>query len=227
LKEYVKNGGVLVSEGRPGYVGGDGWLYDHQPGAGLNEVFGADEDLFYNTGDYKVSVKGFALGEDVYLPYLKQTYRNISGEVFMTDEEGKPCGVVNHYGKGKAYILGGLPSLYFGIGAGKYESGAGRAQDEKLVRQRSVFSSLYGQIAESAGASPVIRVNEVNPKLTAKVLETEAETLYFVMNYDNAQDTVIDFGGASVTQLTLDGEKVIGGTDSVNALEWKIYSVKK
>ena len=230
LKNYVANGGVVVSEGRPAYVGEDGWLYDHQPGAGLNELFGADEDLFYNVPEYDVSIQSAECNLDIKttIPYLKQTYRNLqpTAKPFATDDEGNICGVVNNFGKGKAFILGGLPSLYYDIGSGKYDTGTNKIGDD-VSGVQVTYSQLYGKIAEVAGVAPLVTLDEPNVLLAAKVLENDNERLIFLINYNRHQSTVAKLSGKKIVELTLNGEKPLSGSIEIPPQSFKIISVAR
>ena len=228
LKDYVANGGVLISEGRPAYVDKDGWLYDHQPGAGLNELFGADEDMFYNVPAYNINIQSDEYGLDIQttIPFLKQTYRNLhpSAKPFAADEEGNVCGVINNYGNGKAIVLGGLPSLYYDVGSGKYDSGASKGSGEDIDTQRGVYSQLYAKIAENAGVSPLVTLDKPNVLFTTKVLENDSEQLIFLINYSKQQSTIASISGKNVVELTQDGEKPLGCNIEVPPTSFKIIS---
>jgi beta-galactosidase len=128
LKEYVKNGGTLISSCRPGYVNELGWLYEEQPGAGLEEVFGASEDLFWNEEEFSVNTEN---GKSFSAYKACQTLVLNTAEALFTNDAGEIIGCQNNYGKGKAVLLGFAPELNFPFGGGKYDNASSKLSDTK------------------------------------------------------------------------------------------------
>jgi beta-galactosidase GanA len=126
LARYVAAGGTLVSECRPGYVDGAGWLYREQPGAGLHEVFGAREDLFWEPVRQEVRVAADGWSFTGSFPAVAQTYRCGGTRAIARNERGETAGVRSRFGKGTAWLFGFAPSLTFNFGGGKYQEGAAR-----------------------------------------------------------------------------------------------------
>ena len=212
IRSFVRGGGIVISEGRPAYVNKLGWLYERQPGAGLHEVFGAHEDLYYNTdADYPVRIKLPSFEADGTLPYLKQTLRLCGGKPFLWDANGSPCGVYHSYGKGKAYLLGGAPSLYFDMGSGKYDTGIRKPESPQLQRQREIYAALYAAIAAECGVLPLLEQRNCNPKLSVRMLEYGREHLYFLTNFDNTTESLVHLPKG--TQILADQGRVAAPVD--------------
>jgi hypothetical protein len=134
LAEFVAAGGTLISECRPGYVNELGWLYERQPGAGLDEVFGAQEDYFWNTASVTAHLHGFRERSRLVFPTLCQSYRVGSGSVLAKNDKGEAIAVSNAYAQGRAILFGFAPSLLFRAPGGKYQAASGGATERENER---------------------------------------------------------------------------------------------
>ncbi|MEM1297469.1 MAG: beta-galactosidase trimerization domain-containing protein, partial [Verrucomicrobiota bacterium] len=110
LKEWVRMGGTLISEGCPGYFGDRGRAGTVQPNLGLDELFGARESFVQFTPDLLEELvvtlnDGTKVDGGIYL----QTYEPTSGEAFAHDGDGRIVGVQNQFGKGRTILLGTFP----------------------------------------------------------------------------------------------------------------------
>lgn len=110
LKQWVKNGGTLISEGCPGYFGDLGRAGTMQPNLGLDELFGAEESFVQFTPDLLEKLE-VTLDDStaVHGGLALQTYTPTTGEPFATDNDGRCIGVTNNYGNGKTWLLGTFP----------------------------------------------------------------------------------------------------------------------
>jgi beta-galactosidase len=112
IAEWVKTGGILVSEGCPGYLGGRGKAREIQPGGILARVFGVNEadvmfipDILDNR---RVDISGSQILTGEYL----QTYTlTESREVGAVD--GACLAAINIWGAGKTMLIGTSPSLAY------------------------------------------------------------------------------------------------------------------
>jgi beta-galactosidase len=74
LAKYVRDGGVLVSEGLPGYFGERGKVGTKQPNYSLDEVFGAREKYVEFTPDLLDDLKLQVLGKPAGGRFFLQQY---------------------------------------------------------------------------------------------------------------------------------------------------------
>lgn len=233
LRNYVREGGTLISEGRLGYVNEFGQLYDVQPGAGLDEVFGAREDLFYNTSPFMVDYALEGMEGRAEFHTVKQTFRLQGGQPFMKSEDGEVCGVRHTYGKGTAYLLGVAPSLHFRIGSGKYDR-ASEARTHTTAAQREGVCRLFKHIAQLHRVEPPITMTGGHPSLTVRYLQQGKSKLAFFVNYSTKEKTVIslqhpamrcfqlDHEGQQSLQVGEDGQTVL----EIDEMSWKAILIE-
>lgn len=228
LKEFVKKGGILISEGRPGYVDKNAKLYQKQPGAGLEEVFGAREDIFYNIEQFKANIDIDNYNQEVILPFLKQTYRLEGGKPFIKTKENEICGVRNKYGDGVAYLIGGAPSLYFRIGAGKYDKEK-ISNSLETEKQQKVFFDFFQHIVNDYNIKKPVPLSGGSPGLTVRYLEREDEILIFTVNYNQKRKVIVKIEEAinKVYLLDIEGEKLVDGQGiTISPLSWAVFCLK-
>lgn len=114
LKQYVQNGGTLISEGVPGYFGDVGHAGETQPNLGLAEVFGAAEADVDFTPDLLDKLTLKVGGHTVGGRFFKQVYRPTTGRALGWYDGGSVAAVENHFGKGKTVLIGTFPgAAYF------------------------------------------------------------------------------------------------------------------
>ncbi|MFW5832182.1 MAG: beta-galactosidase, partial [Prolixibacteraceae bacterium] len=97
LKQYVKNGGILISEGCPAYFGNHGTAGETQPNYGLDELFGAREDKVQFTPDLLEKMKFKAESIDVPGGVYLQSYKPTTGKIAGRFEDGSPAVIDNNY----------------------------------------------------------------------------------------------------------------------------------
>jgi len=102
LADYVHHGGVLISAACPAIYNELSNATMASPAYELDAVFGCKEDNVYSVSDEMLEGDN---GLHVKTTHSVQTYRDVQGEVILR-WNGLPAGVVNHFGKGKAYIIG-------------------------------------------------------------------------------------------------------------------------
>jgi len=159
LRGYVANGGTLISEGLPGYFGDGAHAGAAQPNLGLREVFGAEEtdvdftpDLLENL---TLHVRGHSLGGR----YFKQVYRPTTGQPIGQYADGSAAAVENHFGKGRAILIGTFPgAAYF---------------KKPNAEARAVFQNLLPQKQ---------RIAVSDPSITARLHEGPGGTIVWVVN---------------------------------------------
>lgn len=120
LQKYVNEGGVLVSEARPGWNDEKGYAANIIPGMGLAEVFGARESKVKMTENAVLSISKMdhpltaGLSKELKGDYFAESLELLSdnAEVLATLDD-KTAGIVaNTYGKGKALLIGSFLGMY-------------------------------------------------------------------------------------------------------------------
>jgi beta-galactosidase GanA len=110
LKEYVANGGVLISDPAPGHFIEHGYCSFKIPGLGLDELFGAVEDEMeyvptLTLGDAPppaIVWDSLRINCSVYQEKLVPT----TGTQVAEFDDGSVAVVDNHFGKGKTRLIG-------------------------------------------------------------------------------------------------------------------------
>lgn len=253
LKNYVSKGGTLICEGRPGYVNEHGLLYKQQPGAGLSEVLGALEDKFYNVDKINMIIdlreinrssalnktdeignKGNEtneISETVILPSFVQTLRVTSGKPFIRTEDGKVTGVINKYGKGTAYFIGGGPSLNYRAGKGKYDSNSKNSEKFDVQKQREIICSVFQHIASKHGVKKPVSFEGGIQALATRYLENKESIIMFCINYSDTEEVNLIFPDKYCNRLfllTLNGKEVLKDHFvTIPPMSWKVLVLKK
>ncbi len=180
LTEYVRRGGTLLSECRPGYVDDNGWLYEHQPGAGLHEVFGCREDLLFEVDSDDVTLQLDDVPRRASFSGPMQTLRLDGSEPVATNSRGECVGAAGRFGDGAATLLGVAPSLLLSTGGDKYGSSSG-ASSRQPDQQTAV--SLLRTFARQAGAFPPMKLASESIHLSTRYLQSSSEMLAVVCNH--------------------------------------------
>lgn len=114
LIAYVSGGGILISEGLPGYFGERGKVGVHQPNLGLDELFGARESYVEFTPDLLENLKFTVHDKPVNGRYFLQEYQVKGGQPAGRYESGGVAAVEHRFGKGRTLLMGTHPgAAYF------------------------------------------------------------------------------------------------------------------
>ncbi len=162
LRQYVEQGGILISEGCPGYFGDGGRAGTQQPNHGLDEVFGAREadvefmpDLTANQrirfGDARVRAR-----------LHRQVYRPTTGAAFGWYDDGSVAAVENRFGRGRTRLIGAFPGAAY------------------LRNPEDAAREFYAGLLAWAGRAPHTRVS--NRRLIARLHTGEGGTCLWVLN---------------------------------------------
>jgi len=173
VKRYVQAGGTAVAEARLAWNDARGFASDIIPGAGLAEVFGAQESVIKPADKVRIETEASAA-----LPGIP-AHTEISGEAFEEKlqplhggvtlarfADGAPAVVENTEGKGKAILVGSFLALAY------Y-----RQHD---VNTKQFFLSL----AQAAGVSPEVKVSSNGTsQVEVRRLVGDGEQLVLVFNH--------------------------------------------
>ncbi len=114
LREYVEQGGTLISEGLPGYFGDHGHVGTVQPNYGLDQVFGAREAYVEFMPDISDQITFQLKRAKLYGRYFRQAYKTTDGTEAGQYADGKTAAVQNNFGKGRTLLIGTFPGAgYF------------------------------------------------------------------------------------------------------------------
>ena len=114
IAEYVERGGILISEGLPGYFGDHGHVGTTQPNLGLDRVFGARESYVEFTPDLLEGLTLTVGGNPAPGRYFLQAYRAAGGSAAGSYSDGQVAAVEHQFGKGRTLLIGTFPGAgYF------------------------------------------------------------------------------------------------------------------
>lgn len=149
LRNYVEQGGVLVSEGLPAYFGDHGHAGATQPNYGLDELFGARETYVEFTPDLSDNLTLDVNGHRIYGRYFLQEYEAAGGKPVGQYGNGHVAAVQNRHGKGQTLLIGTYP------GAGYY------------LHHSPESKAFFAELLRSAELSPQLRTD--NAKTQARL----------------------------------------------------------
>lgn len=105
LKDWVRDGGVLISEACPGYFGDRLHAGERQPNNGLEEMFGVSEKRVEFVPDLMEDMYFELMEETVCGGGYLQTY-NLVGAKEAAVWQGDTIAAVNRFGSGKTLLIG-------------------------------------------------------------------------------------------------------------------------
>jgi beta-galactosidase len=164
LADYVKNGGLLISEGCPSQFGNHGYVRVPTPGYGLDKVFG---------------VKAESGPETVWEnpPSIQWNRRNIGcvvhrqrlcagrASVLAEYSDGGPALTEHSFGAGRAVLIGTYPALSYEWGCG--DAGA-------LLVDLAAYLGLTPR-AHSSSSDVWVRLHTYNGNAMAYVVNLSSE----------------------------------------------------
>jgi beta-galactosidase len=183
LREYVRNGGVLISEARPAWNDDRGFANQTIPGAGLDEVFGAREaelrspDSVAMTGatdlDGALSgLAGLAIPGTAFEEHLEPARSGV--RVLAHFPGGAPAMTSSAFGRGRAILIGTFPAAAFEL-------------DPVKARASGV---LLAALVEAAGVHPAIAIDGPPGLVEARVLSAGDRRVLIAINHDEAPHRV-------------------------------------
>jgi beta-galactosidase len=180
LRDYVANGGTLISEARPAWNDERGVANERIPGAGLDAVFGAREALVDAP-----SPIAMRMASDLPAALAPIAGRIVPGLVYaehLTPAPGartlatwSPSGgaalVSNTYGKGQAILIGSFVSAAYD-------------QDPET---HGAAGDLLRTLVELAGVAPLVAVSGAPAGVVeARLLEARNAVVLIALNHDTA-----------------------------------------
>jgi beta-galactosidase len=179
LAEYVRGGGLLVSEARPAWNDERGFANERIPGAGLDEVFGCREAVLRAPDPIEIR-----MAADLPAPLAPLAGRTIPGagyaealevtspsaRVLATFPTGEPAIVAHPFGKGRAVLIGSFPA----------------AALEQEPQKHAAVGELVAALAAWAGVAPVLEIEAAPGLVEARLLENERAFAIIAINHDEA-----------------------------------------
>ncbi len=106
IKEYIKDGGIFISDPYFGAFDKQYKLSYAVPGMGFEEVFGVTEDDICLQNRVTIHGKGEKSNYVISGNMHKETFKNVTAEIVYTYDDMTPAIIKNSYGKGKAILSG-------------------------------------------------------------------------------------------------------------------------
>jgi beta-galactosidase len=177
LREYVEQGGTLVSEGLPAYFGDHGRVAQVQPNYGLDQLFGASESYVEFTPDLLDKLSLEVQGHNIYGRYFLQEYAAKGGKPAGHYANGHVAAVENHAGSGRTLLVGTFP------GGGYY------------LHHSPDAKAFFAGLLKMAGVEP--RLQTDNTKVQARLHGGAGGSYLWVVNPSRAETKVtVSIGGA-------------------------------
>lgn len=114
LIKYVAKGGVLISEGCPGYFGDRGRAGTTQPSLGLDELFGVRESYVEFTPDLLDDLTFSYEQREAWGGTFLQAYEPMAGSACGTYEDGRIACVKSDFGEGRTLLIGTMCGTGYG-----------------------------------------------------------------------------------------------------------------
>ncbi|MFB3922228.1 MAG: beta-galactosidase [Terriglobia bacterium] len=176
VARYIENGGTVVAEARLAWNDERGFSSDRVPGFGLDEVFGAKEKLIRPVEKARIlaaagtNLPGWAAGEAALAEAFEEDLDpGAKARVLAKFSNGEPAIVENHYGKGRAILVGSFPAM-------SYQ----REHDPSTKR-------LLLALARSAGIAPEVRVSGAGTsEMEVRRLTSDRVQILFAFNHAKA-----------------------------------------
>jgi glycosyl hydrolase family 42 (putative beta-galactosidase) len=174
LREYVNQGGTLVSEARPAWNDDRGFANSVIPGAGLDQVFGVRESelrspeqiTMSRTHDFPELFPEQTIQGQTFEEHLKPLRGDV--KILATFANGDPAITEAPFGKGHAILIGSFPAAAYEQDQSK-ASGAGR---------------LLRSLAEPTGLEPQIQVLAASAAVEARFLDSGSSLILIAINHD-------------------------------------------
>lgn len=227
LKEYIRQGGTVISDPYFGAFDASLRLSYQVPGYGYQEVFGCDELEF-------TMQETVALHDKDNVVYMikgnkhKETFREVKSDALYYYEDDTPAILVNHYGKGRAILSGINLGLSYSkktlisddITSDDSQNSSVAAKDivMKIFEQAGVNSnicsaegvkvSVLKTTSEQCDSDALILINSTAEKAKGSIkldrLYSEGEIIYGSMAWnlsENLLEFTLDANESSVIRL--------------------------
>jgi beta-galactosidase len=183
LRNFVEQGGTLISEGLPGYFGDHGHVGTVQPNYGLDEVFGARESYVEFSPDISNDFTLEVKGSKIYGRFFHQAYELHGGEAVGHYSNGSIAAVEHKFGQGRTLLIGSFPGGGYFLHHGEATKSlfASFLPMAGVVPQVTIDdSSVQARLHQGAGGAYLWVVNQTTGSRSVKVGLSE--------NYQSGED---------------------------------------
>jgi len=171
LKDWVAEGGILVSEGCPAYFGDGVHVGMTQPGYGMDELFGVKESYVEFTPDLLNDLPLTVAGSRIWGGEYLQCYETTTGHAVGWYDDGRIAAVDNNLGKGKTRLIGTMIGYGYAIHGG--------AEGNYRAPTRA-STSFFDGVLEYSGKS--VRLTVSDSRITARLHEGKGGTWLWIAN---------------------------------------------
>ncbi|WP_333834862.1 beta-galactosidase [Rubrimonas sp.] len=162
LADWVEAGGALICEACPGYFGDRGRVWQTQPGAGLDRLFGARETEAEFMPDIGDRVRFLFDGLTVTGGGFLQAYEPAGGTIRGRFTDGRVAVVEHRHGEGRTLLVGTQPACTY--------------HHRENEDGRRWFSTCLDWLA------PARRVRCANPTVLARLHEGDGQRCLWLVN---------------------------------------------
>ncbi len=192
IAKWVSEGGKLISEGCPGYIGNNAHAGETQPNQGLGKVFGVEETYVEFGENIHPNWTITYQGSEIPVGLNHQEYRVTTAKAVGQYQNGALAMAENRYGKGKTLLVGSFPGYRY------YKKKSQAAKD------------FYKGLLTWGGAYQLLDQNV--PDVLARLHENDkGEKFIWIVNHNKEDKEVAISWHPSLGGLAI--EKVFWGID--------------
>ncbi len=210
LRDYVEQGGTLISEASPGLREENTWVSAVVPGYGLDALFGVREQYRVLPGSPD-TLTGAGCAGAICLPNVVPESDLISAALLAAwQSNGQPAVTRNQVGRGRAILIQSYPGQVY--------------HDAPTADNLQFFDWLFFR---QAGLTHALPVHGDRAGIVTRILQLDDRRLVMVFNYNLAPRTLIlrgcnlvepdDLAGDNPARAGADGVEVTLAPESVGA----------
>jgi beta-galactosidase len=167
IREFVRNGGVILADALCGYFTEKGWGSEIVPAYGLDEIFGLSVPQYDYAAEQILHLGDVFSGNVMKASFIKELLVVTTGEIAGRFPDGAPAVVVNNFGKGKTIYIASCAFL--------------GCKDGENVEMHHILQRAI----EFAGVSRRVHVENISSAqyVEGRILTALSEELLIVMNH--------------------------------------------
>ncbi|MDR1599635.1 MAG: beta-galactosidase [Oscillospiraceae bacterium] len=186
LKTYVANGGTLLSDPYCCGYTPDKQLPYEVPGSGFAEVFGAREDDMRGARGVTLACAFGGQRATLTNGWFRETFRDVTGDVLATYDDGSPMVVRNQYGKGEAILSGVCLGMAYApkVAISEHLHGRDIAGDAGAARD-----FVLG-IAAGKGIEPDVATNKPEAQASRLINAGDTDDLLIIISLSREPESI-------------------------------------